>query len=97
MSGVGRRGGWGRGGGEGEDEALAGGISEGVVFLCVECLRCLWRSLAGVERALKCLGILRYASFVGGELCEQEEYGIEGLYKVSHGVRSTDVSELALA
>lgn len=22
----------------------------------------------------------------GGELCEQEEYGIEGPYKVSHGV-----------
>lgn len=40
----------------------------------------------GVERALECLGILRYASFVGGELCEQEEYGIEGPYKVSHGV-----------
>lgn len=32
MSGVGRRGGWGLGGGEGEDEALAGGILKRGVF-----------------------------------------------------------------
>lgn len=94
MSGVGRRGGWGLGGGEGEDEALAGGILKRGVFsflfffrgVCCSASGGCWLAWKGLWSAWVFFDMR--ALWMESCVSKKNIYGIEGLYKVSHGVRS---------